>query len=90
MGRVRAANWDRDDIELSLEPNVNPAGKAFQQAMFEQGIPLLSFETSDIDAEYARLTGKGVVFRSEPKDAGTVRIAIFEDTCGNLIQIHTA
>ena len=54
-----------DDLELVLEPNANPAGKTFQQAMFEQGIPLASFEV-DIAAEPARLTAKGVAFTREP------------------------
>src|SRR5579871_2960748 len=76
-----------EDIELSLEPNVNPAAKAFQQAMFAQSIPLASFEVSDIQAEYSRLKGHGVVFTMEPTKAGPVTIAVFSDTCGNLIQI---
>lgn len=77
-----------DDIELSLEPNANPAGKAFQDAMFEQGIPVAAFEVSDIQAEYARLRGHGVAFVKDPAGAGPVTIAIFADTCGNLIQIY--
>lgn len=78
----------RDDLELSLEPNANPAGRAFQEAMFAQKIPLAAFEVSDIDAEYARLTGHGVVFVSEPVAMGPVKIAMFSDTCGNLIQLY--
>jgi len=77
-----------DDLELSLEPNANPAGKTFQQALFAQGIPATAFESSQIDAECARLKEKGVVFTREPMDAGPVRMAIFSDTCGNLIQLH--
>ena len=77
-----------DDLELSLEPNANPAGKAFQQAMFAQGIPITSFESSDIAAEFSRLSGRGVAFTQAPTPAGPVTIAIFADTCGNLIQIH--
>ena len=77
-----------DDIELSLEPNANPAAKAFQQAMFAQSIPLAAFETSDIDKEYARLKALGVVFTGEPTRMGPVTIAIFSDTCGNLIQMY--
>jgi predicted enzyme related to lactoylglutathione lyase len=78
----------RDDLELALEPNVNPAAKAFQQALFAQGIPATSFETSDLDAEHARLTKAGVVFTKPPTAAGPVKIATFVDTCGNLIQLH--
>ncbi len=77
-----------DDIELSLEPNANPAAKTFQEAMFAQHIPLASFEVSDMTAEYARLKGLGVVFTSEPKQMGPVILAMFSDTCGNLIQLH--
>ena len=77
-----------DNIELSLEPNVNPAAKAFQEAMFAQKIPLAAFEVSDIQAEYSRLKSLGVVFLGEPMVAGPVSIAIFSDTCGNLIQLY--
>jgi catechol 2,3-dioxygenase-like lactoylglutathione lyase family enzyme len=77
-----------DDLELTLEPNANPAGKAFQTAMFEQGIPLTAFETGDIAAEAARLKKAGVVFTQEPTPMGAVTMAVFADTCGNLIQIY--
>ena len=77
-----------NDLELSLEPNANPAAKAFQQAMFAQSIPLAAFEVSDIQSEYARLKSLGVVFTREPMAAGPVTIAVFSDTCGNLIQIY--
>ncbi len=76
------------DVQLSLEPNANPAGKAFQQAMFEQKIPVAAFEVSDINAEFARLKSRGVVFVHEPMNAGSVSIAVFSDTCGNLIQLY--
>jgi catechol 2,3-dioxygenase-like lactoylglutathione lyase family enzyme len=78
----------RDDLELALEPNANPAGKAFQEAMFAQGIPIAAFEVTDIRAEFARLTALGVAFRQEPTPAGPVTLAVFSDTCGNLIQLH--
>jgi catechol 2,3-dioxygenase-like lactoylglutathione lyase family enzyme len=76
------------DVELVLEPNANPAAKAYQAALFEQGIPLTAFAVKDIHAEYARLKERGVVFRSEPFAVGPTTIALFEDTCGNLIQIY--
>jgi len=79
---------ERDDLELSLEPNANPAAKLFQQAMFQQGIPLASFEVTDLAAEFARLKARGVVFTVEPTRSGPVSIAVFSDTCGNLIQLH--
>lgn len=77
-----------DDLELALEPNANPAGKTFQEAMFAQSIPLAAFEVTDIGQEFARLTAKGVAFTREPAQAGPVTIAVFADTCGNLIQLY--
>jgi catechol 2,3-dioxygenase-like lactoylglutathione lyase family enzyme len=76
------------DVELALEPNANPAGKAFQEAMFTQGIPLTAFEVDDLAAEVKRLKQKGVQFTMDPTDMGQVKFAIFADTCGNLIQIY--
>ena len=76
------------DVELALEPNANPAGKTFQEAMFSQGIPLAAFEVADIASEFARLTAKGVAFTRKPAQAGPVTIAVFADTCGNLIQLY--
>lgn len=78
----------RDDLELALEPNANPAGRTFQEAMFAQGIPLAAFEVSDLRGEFARLTGHGVAFTREPRSAGPVTLAVFSDTCGNLIQLY--
>jgi predicted enzyme related to lactoylglutathione lyase len=77
-----------DDVQLALEPNANPAAKAFQEAMFAQGIPLAAFEVRDIDAEFERLKKRGVAFTRTPMSAGPVKIAIFSDGCGNLIQVY--
>src|ERR1700704_1805849 len=77
-----------DDLELALEPNANPAAKTFQETMFAQFIPLAAFEVSDIAGEYARLKKHGVVFTTEPIRTGPVTIAVFSDTCGNLIQVY--
>lgn len=77
-----------DELELSIEPNANPAAKAFQEAMFVQKIPLAAFETNDIEADFERLNAAGVVFLSKPQQAGPVKIAVFSDTCGNLIQLY--
>jgi glyoxylase I family protein len=77
-----------DDLELALEPNANPAAQAFQKAMFDQGIPLNSFETDDIQADFKRLKSLGVAFTKEPTRAGPVILAVLSDTCGNLIQLH--
>ena len=75
------------DIELLLEPNANPAARTFQKAMFEQGIPLTAFSVGGIEKEHQRLKALSVVFRQAPTKAGPVTIAVFEDTCGNLIQL---
>jgi glyoxylase I family protein len=77
-----------NDLELVLEPNANPAGKAFQEAMFKQGIPVAAFEVSDLGAEFTRLSAKGVAFTRPPMAAGPVSLAVFADTCGNLIQLY--
>lgn len=79
---------DPDGAELSLEPNANPAGRDFQLAMFSQKIPVVAFHVDDLDAETARLRKAGVVFVTEPFDAGEVRLAIISDTCGNLVQLY--
>ena len=77
-----------NDAELSLEPNGNPAGKTFQEAMFTQGIPLAAFEVADIKKEFERLKKAGVAFTQDPSPAGPVIIAVCSDTCGNLIQLY--
>jgi catechol 2,3-dioxygenase-like lactoylglutathione lyase family enzyme len=76
------------DVELALEPNANPAGRAFQTAMFEQGIPVAAFEVADVRQEFRRLKSHGVVFSREPTQAGAIVLAVFADTCGNLLQIY--
>jgi glyoxylase I family protein len=77
-----------DNIELSLEPNANPAGKAFQEAIFKQGIPAAAFEVDDITTEFERLKHMNVMFTKSPTPMGPVTIAICSDTCGNLIQLY--
>jgi hypothetical protein len=76
------------DVELVLDPNANPAAKAFQEAMFKQGIPLAAFEVDDIEAEAKRLKKSGVKLTTDPKQQGPVKLAIFSDTRGNLIQMY--
>ena len=79
-------------IELLLEPNQNPvlngAERTFQRALFDAGIPLTAFRVDDIHAEHARLQALGVRFTIDPAEAGEVTAAVFDDTCGNLIQIY--
>ena len=73
--------------ELLLEPNNHPAAKEYQKKLFEEGIPVTMFGVADIKKEYERLMEKGVKFTMEPTKMGEVTIAVFDDTCGNLIQI---
>ena len=77
-----------DETELSLEPNANPAGRAFQEAMLAQGIPVAAFEVADLTKEAGRLQAAGVVFTQMPTQMGPVSIAVCSDTCGNLIQLY--
>ena len=77
-----------DELELVLEPNANPAGKTYQRALFDQGIPATAFEVDDLEAEYTRLNALGVAFKGPPADHGAVKIAVFADTCGNWIQLY--
>lgn len=76
-----------DGTELLLEPSDNPATKTFKKALFEQGIPLMQFAVEDIQKEYERMKKLGVNFTMEPTKMGPVTVAVFDDTCGNLIQI---
>lgn len=73
--------------ELLLEPSEHPAVQPYQTALVEDGIPVVSFQVDDLDAEFARLNGAGVRFTQPPMDAGTVRMAVLDDSCGNLIQL---
>ena len=74
-------------VELLLEPNNNPAAKTYQQAIFAQGIAAATFMVADIQKEYERLQKLGVKFSMPPTQTGPVTIAVFDDTCGNLIQL---
>ncbi len=78
-----------DGPELLLEPNADyPAMKALKEALVKDGIPFIAFQVDDIQKEYERLKKLGVVFTQEPTKAGPVTQAVFDDTCGNLIQIY--
>jgi catechol 2,3-dioxygenase-like lactoylglutathione lyase family enzyme len=78
---------DPDGVELVLEPDVHPAVRPFKEALVADGIPFTSFAVADVHAEFDRLKGLGVVFTQEPAVMGPVTTAVFDDTCGNLIQI---
>lgn len=77
-----------DGTQLLLEPNGMEASQVFQAAMYEAGVPLMAFQVDDCAAEHERLAAAGVSFKTEPKDVGTAVIAVFDDTCGNYIQIY--
>ena len=79
---------DKDGVELLLEPDEHPAAKPFKQALVEDGIPFTSFGVADINAEYQRLLDAGVRFTQPPVSMGPVTTAVFDDTCGNLIQMQ--
>jgi Lactoylglutathione lyase and related lyases len=78
---------DPDGVELVLESNANPAGKAYQEAVRAQGQPAMQFLVSDAKAEHARLAADGVVFTTPAMSTTGSVIAVLDDTCGNLIQI---
>ena len=73
--------------ELVLEPMGFPPAKGYQKALFDAGIPATAFITRDIDAEYKRLAAQGVKFRGEPKQMGAIKAVLFEDGCGNLVNL---
>jgi catechol 2,3-dioxygenase-like lactoylglutathione lyase family enzyme len=78
---------DPDGIELVLEPSDHPAVAPFKAALVHDGIPCTSFAVDDVVAEYQRLSELGVRFTQPPTEMGPVTTAVFDDTCGNLIQI---
>ena len=78
---------DPDGIELLLEPDTHPAAKPFKDALVADGIPFTSFAVKDVQKEYARMHELGVRFTQPPTEMGPVTTAVFDDTCGNLIQM---
>lgn len=81
---------DPDGTELLLEPDGHPAARPFKEALVNDGIPFTSFGVDDVHAEFERLEGLGVRFTQPPVQMGPVTMAVFDDTCGNLIQIAEA
>ncbi|WP_436093660.1 VOC family protein [Bosea sp. LjRoot237] len=78
---------DPDGVELLLEPDEHPAAKPLKTALVADGIPATSFGVEDVHAEHQRLSALGVAFTQPPVHLGPVTTAVFDDTCGNLIQI---
>lgn len=79
-----------EGTELLLEPDSHPAARPFKEALVEDGIPFTSFAVDDVYREYERLQAAGVRFTQEPLEMGGATTAVFDDTCGNLIQIAKA
>lgn len=82
-----ASAQDPDGTRLLLEPSSHPAVHPFKDALVADGIPFTQFAVNDVQAEYERLSGLGVRFTQQPMNMGPVTTAVFDDTCGNLIQI---
>ena len=82
-----ASPEDPDGTQLQLALNDNPAARAYQQAMFQQGRPAAMFFTDDIDADHERLKSRGAEFTMPPTDVTASKIAMLKDGCGNLLQI---
>ena len=82
-----ASPEELDGTELQLALNDNPAAKAYQQAMFQEGQPAAMFFTDDVQADYERMKARGAEFTMPPTDVTASTIAMLKDTCGNLIQL---
>lgn len=76
-----------DGVEIVLEPMAFPPAVGWQEALYKAGIPATAFYSVNVDAEYERLLAAGVVFSMPPTMMGPAKIAVFDDTCGNNIQI---
>lgn len=92
---IKEINWitvvspeEPEGTQLLLEPNYNPTALTYQKAIFSQGIPATSFAVKNVEEEFERLTQLGVEFTMKPSKTVGAIIAVFNDTCGNLIQIH--
>lgn len=81
------SKYQQEGPEIVLEPMAFEPARTYQKALFEAGIPLTAFQVDDIEAEYERLKGLDVDFSMEPTQMGTTKLAVFDDTCGNNIQI---
>lgn len=84
---IVASPEDPDGTQLLLEPDSSPIAQAYKQGLYNAGIPCIVFAVDDIDAEVKKLKSKGVAFRKEPKQTEWAIEALFEDGCGNLIQL---
>jgi len=74
-------------VELVLEPTAFAPARMYQKALYEAGIPATALISKDLKSEFARLKASGVRFRGEPASMGPISAVLFEDTCGNLINL---
>ena len=81
---------EKEGVELLLEPTAFEPAQTYQQALYEAKIPLTSFAVDDVKAEFKRLSKLGVAFHTKPTKTGATTVAVFEDSCGNLIQMYQA
>jgi catechol 2,3-dioxygenase-like lactoylglutathione lyase family enzyme len=84
---IVASPEDPDGTSLLLEPNMNLGAKEFQKGIYDAGLPIIVFGVPDVQAEYERLKDRGVVFKKEPTKTDWGIEAVFDDTCGNYVQI---
>jgi catechol 2,3-dioxygenase-like lactoylglutathione lyase family enzyme len=84
---IVASPEDPDGVGLLLEPNQNPIASTYQKALYEAELPVITFGTTDIQKDYEQLRKRGVIFRTQPTKTDYGMEAIFEDNCGNLIQL---
>lgn len=87
---IVAAPADPNGTQVLLEPSDNPIAKTYQTQLYGANLPCIVFSVEDIEKEYVKMKGKGIVFRKPPKRTEWGMEAVFEDTCGNLIQLYQA
>ena len=85
---IVAAPGDPDGTQILLEPNEHPIAKPFHEGIYKEGLPVIILEVNDIQKEYERLTAQGVKFSKAPTKADWGTEAVFDDTCGNFVQIY--
>lgn len=84
---IVASPEDPDGTGLLLEPSDNPVAKTYQEGLYKVGLPVIVFSASDVQREYERLDHAGALFRQPPTPTGAGLAAVFDDTCGNFIQL---
>ncbi|HEY8700971.1 MAG TPA: VOC family protein [Arthrobacter sp.] len=85
---IKDPGADSGSVGLLLEPSDNPIGAAYMNGLHDAGMPAIVFGVPDVQAEYRRLVDAGVVFQGEPSDGPSGITAVFDDGCGNFVQLH--